>query len=92
VVGNKSSIFKSFVAWKSSSMGMGTNKRHILVLKKSFKINDLVEIQGSTGRVLELNLHDSIIEYEEKYKITIPNNLISNGVIKKNSISLKFDC
>jgi small-conductance mechanosensitive channel len=53
-----------------------------LILKRSFKINDMVEIQGHRGKVIELNLHDTIIEDEEKNKIIIPNSLISNGVIK----------
>ena len=53
-----------------------------LILKKPFKINDIVEIQGNRGKVLELNLHDTIIEDDEKNRIIIPNALISNGVIK----------
>ena len=55
-----------------------------LVLKKPFKINDIITVAGSTGKVKELNLHDTILEDEEKNIITIPNSLISNGVIKNN--------
>jgi small-conductance mechanosensitive channel len=53
-----------------------------LIIKRPFKINDIIEIQGNKGKVLELNLHDTIIEDEEKNRIIIPNALISNGVIK----------
>ena len=53
-----------------------------LIINKPFKINDIIEIQSNHGKVLELNLHDTIIEDEEGNKIIIPNSLISNGVIK----------
>ena len=53
-----------------------------LIMKRPFKINDVVEIQGHKGKVIELNLHDTIIEDEESNIIIIPNALISNGVIK----------
>lgn len=55
-----------------------------LVLKKPFKINDIITVAGSSGKVKELNLHDTIIEDEEKNIIIIPNSLISNGVIKNH--------
>jgi small conductance mechanosensitive channel len=53
-----------------------------LVLKRQFKINDIIEVAGNRGRVVELNLHDTIIEDEEKNLVIIPNTMISNGVIK----------
>lgn len=53
-----------------------------LVLKRPFIINDIIEVQGNRGKVVELNLHDTIIEDEEKNLIIIPNALISNGIIK----------
>ncbi len=53
-----------------------------LILQKPFKVNDIIEIQGNRGKVLELNLHDTIIEDTENNIIIIPNALISNGIIK----------
>ena len=60
-----------------------------LIIKKPFKINDTIEIQGNRGKVVELNLHDTVIEDEEQNKIIIPNTLISNGVIKNLKASSK---
>ena len=54
-----------------------------IVLSKSFKINDVIEIQGSKGKVNEINWHDTIIENEDHDIIVIPNSLISNGLYKK---------
>ena len=53
-----------------------------LIVKKPFKVNDIIEIQGNRGRVVELNLHDTIIEDADNNTIIIPNALISNGIIK----------
>ncbi len=53
-----------------------------LIIQKPFKVNDIIEIQGNRGKVLELNLHDTIIEDAENNIIIIPNALVSNGIIK----------
>ncbi len=53
-----------------------------LIIQKPFKVNDIIEIQGNRGKVLELNLHDTIIEDAEDNVIIIPNALVSNGIIK----------
>jgi|WetSurSiteA1Bulk_404760.scaffolds.fasta_scaffold31188_1 small-conductance mechanosensitive channel len=54
-----------------------------IVLNKSFKINDIIEIQGNRGKVIEITWHDSIIENENKDRITIPNSLITSTLLKK---------
>ena len=54
-----------------------------IILNKSFKINDVIEIQANKGKVTEINWHDTIIENENKDTIIIPNSLISNGLYKK---------
>jgi small-conductance mechanosensitive channel len=54
----------------------------MLILKRPFRINDMIEIQGNRGKVIELDLHATTIEDENKNRITIPNSLISNGIIK----------
>jgi len=53
-----------------------------LIIRRPFKINDIIEIQGNRGRVIELDLHDITIEDENKDRIIIPNSVISNGIIK----------
>ncbi|MPR36956.1 mechanosensitive ion channel domain-containing protein [Salmonirosea aquatica] len=60
-----------------------------LIIKKPFKINDIIEIQGNRGRVIELDLHDITIEDEKKDKILIPNSMISNGIIRNVNKNLK---
>jgi small-conductance mechanosensitive channel len=54
----------------------------VLVVKKPFKINDTIEIQGNKGKVIEINLHDTVLADKENNFIIIPNSLISNSVIK----------
>jgi len=54
-----------------------------IILNKSFKINDVIEIQGNKGKVNEINWHDTIIENENNDFVVIPNSLISNGLYKK---------
>lgn len=54
----------------------------LLIMRKPFKINDVVEFEGYSGKVVDLNLHDTIIEDEKNNIIIIPNGLISSGVIK----------
>lgn len=54
----------------------------LLIMKKQFKIGDIIEVNGNRGKVLELTLHDTIMEDAEKNIIIIPNSMISNGVIK----------
>ncbi len=53
-----------------------------IVLNKSIKINDIIEIQGNKGKVVEITWHDTIIENENKDDIVIPNSLITSTVLK----------
>ena len=54
----------------------------LIIVKRPFKINDVIEVQGNKGKVVELDLHATTIEDDNKDKIIIPNSLISNGIIK----------
>lgn len=56
-----------------------------VVIRKSYKINDVIEFQGNRGKVIEINLNETIIEDADMNKIIIPNSLISNGIIKNIS-------
>ncbi len=53
-----------------------------IIINKPFIINDIIEIQGNKGKVVEITLHDTIIESEKNEKIIIPNSMISNSIIK----------
>ncbi|UOX33566.1 mechanosensitive ion channel family protein [Flavobacterium sediminilitoris] len=59
-----------------------------ILIFKPFRINDLIEFQGKKGKVLEVNLHDTVLLDEFENKIIIPNSILSNGIITnfKNNI------
>jgi small-conductance mechanosensitive channel len=54
-----------------------------IVLNKSFKINDVIEIQGNKGKVVEITWHDTIIENDKEGRIVVPNSLITSTVLKQ---------
>ena len=53
-----------------------------LVIRRPFKINDIIEFQGVRGRVIEINLNSTLIQDESGDKILIPSTLILNDKIK----------
>lgn len=53
-----------------------------LIIRRPFKINDIIEIQGNRGKVIELDLHATTIEDENENQIIIPNSLLMSGIIK----------
>ncbi len=53
-----------------------------LVIRKPFKINDVIEFQGSRGKVISINLNSTIIEDDNGNKIIIPSSMLINDVIK----------
>lgn len=53
-----------------------------LVLNRPFKINDIIEFQGSKGKVIEISLNSTIIQDENGDKIIIPSSLILADKIK----------
>lgn len=59
-----------------------------IVIKRPFKVNDIIEVSGNIGKVIELNIHETILETIEEPKkwIIIPNSLISNSIIINRNI------
>lgn len=53
-----------------------------LVINRRFKINDVIEFQGTQGRVIEINLNSTVIQDENGDKIIIPSSLILNEKVK----------
>jgi small conductance mechanosensitive channel len=53
-----------------------------IMLNRPFKISDTIEIQGHSGKVLEINWHDTIIENENRERIIVPNSIISSNILK----------
>jgi small-conductance mechanosensitive channel len=52
-------------------------------MENSYAVGDEIQISGTTGRVVEMNLRTTIVVDEEGSHYTIPNSSIS--VIKKVS-------
>jgi len=53
-----------------------------LVLNKPFKIDDIIEFQGSKGRVVEISLNATIIQDDNGDKIIIPSATILSDKVK----------
>ena len=52
----------------------------LLLLFKPFKVGDKIEVQGKKGRVVEIQILNTLLQDGEK-KIVIPNSMVSNGVV-----------
>ena len=50
------------------------------MLFKPFKVGDKIEVQGKKGRVVEIQILNTLLQDGEK-KIVIPNSMVSNGVV-----------
>ncbi len=52
-----------------------------LIMRKSYKVNDIIEISGSIGKVIEINIHETVLTSADGKRITIPNTLVSTAII-----------
>lgn len=57
----------------------------ILLILKPFKVGDLVEIQGHTGVVKEIQIFNTILETPDGRTIVLPNAPVSTGTIVNKS-------
>ena len=53
-----------------------------IVLTRPFRINDIIEFQGSKGKVIEISLNSTIIQDENGDEIIIPSSTILSDKIK----------
>lgn len=53
----------------------------MLVLFRPFKIGDVVEVAGKTGKVKEIRIFSTIINTPDQKEMTVPNGLITEDVI-----------
>jgi len=58
----------------------------LILLFRPFKKGDLIEAQGYTGSVEEIQIFNSILKTPDNQRIIIPNGLLSNGCIKNINI------
>lgn len=52
-----------------------------IIIRRPFRINDTIEVQGNRGKVIEIDLNTTVIENENKDRIIIPNSIVSSGII-----------
>ena len=52
------------------------------MLTRPFRINDIIEFQGSKGKVIEISLNSTIIQDENGDEIIIPSSTILSDKIK----------
>jgi small conductance mechanosensitive channel len=54
----------------------------LILLFKPFKVNDVIEAQGFVGRVVEIQIFNTILRTLDNQKIIIPNGVLSNNSVK----------
>lgn len=53
-----------------------------LVLNRPFKIDDIIEFQGSKGKVIEINLNSTLLQDDEGNQVIIPSSLLLSDKLK----------
>ncbi len=53
----------------------------LILLFKPFKVGDVVETQGHTGKVAEIQVFNTILKTPDNKTIIVPNGAVSNGSI-----------
>jgi small conductance mechanosensitive channel len=54
----------------------------LILLFRPFKVGDVIEAQGFTGTVDEIQIFNSILRTLDNQRVVIPNGILSNGCIK----------
>ncbi|MCL4106513.1 UNVERIFIED_CONTAM: hypothetical protein GTU68_009647 [Idotea baltica] len=54
----------------------------LILLFKPFQIGDVIEAQGFLGRVVKIQIFNTIVTTMDNERIVLPNGLLSNGPIK----------
>lgn len=54
----------------------------LILFFKPYRVGDVIEAQGHTGRVREIHIFNTILITYDNQKIVLPNGAVSNGSIK----------
>ncbi|WP_206483168.1 mechanosensitive ion channel domain-containing protein [Thalassotalea sp. G2M2-11] len=54
----------------------------LILFFKPFKVGDVIEAQGHLGRVVEIQIFNTLITTLDNQRVYIPNGLLSNGCVK----------
>lgn len=57
----------------------------LILIFRPFKIDDLIEAQGQTGKVIDIQIFSTVLRMTNFKTVIIPNGLLSNGIIINNS-------
>ncbi len=61
----------------------------LILLLKPFKVGDVIQAQGFTGRVEAIQIFNTILKTADNKTIIIPNGMLSNGSIMNFSLEKK---
>jgi len=54
----------------------------LILFFKPFKIEDVIEVQGYVGRVIDIQIFNTILLTLDNQRVIIPNGILSNGCVK----------
>lgn len=57
----------------------------LILIFKPFKVGDVIEAQGQTGRVIEIEIFNTILLTPDLKTVILPNGAVSNGTIVNNT-------
>jgi small conductance mechanosensitive channel len=62
----------------------------MILIFKPYKVGDLVEIQGITGRVEEIQVFNTVINTDDNKRVIMPNGIATSGVMTNLSANGKL--
>lgn len=54
----------------------------LILFFKPFKVEDVIEVQGYVGRVMDIQIFNTILVTLDNQRVIIPNGILSNGCVK----------
>jgi len=54
----------------------------LILFFKPFKVDDVIEVQGYVGKVVEIQIFNTVLLTLDNQRVIIPNGLLSNGCVK----------
>lgn len=57
----------------------------LILIFKPFRVGDTIEAQGHTGRVLEIQIFNTILQTPDRRTVILPNGALSNNTIVNHS-------
>lgn len=54
----------------------------LILFFKPFKVDDVIEVQGYVGRVVDIQIFNTILLTLDNQRVIIPNGILSNGCVK----------